>query len=84
MSAEMPRYRCHKEVRALKIASAARVTADADIELTFEDAGYGAMTVDAALGGRYFPVPGDYLVTYGDGYMAFSPGNTFEEGYTRI
>lgn len=81
---EMPRYRCHKEVHALKIASAARVTPGADIELTFEDAGFGSMIVDAALGSRYFPAPGDYLVTYADGYMAFSPGKAFEDGYVRI
>jgi hypothetical protein len=33
---------------------------------------------------RSLPVPGDYLVTYDDGYQSISPGKAFEEGYSEI
>lgn len=84
--AKMPRYRSHKEVGALKIASAARVNGNAedDVQLTFDDKGYAPIIVEAASVHRYFPAPGDYLVVYRDGYRSISPRSEFEDGYTRI
>lgn len=76
-AAEMPRYKCHKEVWALKIA---RVDG---CKLSFADAGYAPLCVDAKMFARYKPVPGDYYVQYDDGYKSISPQKAFEEGYSR-
>lgn len=86
--AEMPRYRCHKEVWALKIR---------DVELS-ADPTKAAVIVPVAVGYRSFPAPdgwldrfkgresGDmgYYVVYADGYASWSPTQAFEEGYTLI
>lgn len=77
-SMEMPRYRSHKQVWALEIA-----TVDLH-KLTFRDAGYAPIVCDATMFSRYTPVPGDFYVVYDDGYKSFSPAKAFKEGYTRI
>ncbi len=82
-AAEMPRYRCHKEVYALKLSRQPYVTKDgATIE--FVEAIYAPMKLPAEVFARYKPKAGDYLVVYDDGYKSFSPAKAFEEGYTRI
>ena len=82
---DMPRYRCHKEVHALKID---RVLSNPDgsVMLMGADIGYlRSVTVDRAVVSRYYPKPGDYLVVYeSDGYRSISPAKAFEDGYTRI
>ncbi len=84
---EMPRYRCHKEVWALKIA---RVDAGVDQFqdswiITPEDAVYAPFEVSSEWLRKHNPVAGGYFVVYpGDGYKSFSPAKAFEEGYTRI
>lgn len=92
-SAEMPRYRCHKEVRALKIirygaergsAGAAHVPGGEFIWFMFEDRSERSIKQDDPIIARYKPTVGDYLVVYADGYESFSPGAAFEEGYTRL
>lgn len=87
-SAEMPRYRCHKEVWALKIAaigyhgdSANGVTG---ARITPVDAGYAPFEVDGAYMQKHQPHVGGYYVVYKDGYKSFSPAQAFEEGYARI
>lgn len=75
---EMPRYRSHKQVWALKIASVN------GFKLAFAEAGYAPITVDPVMFARYTPVMGDYYVVYDDGYKSISPAKAFEEGYTRI
>lgn len=83
--AEMPRYRSHKTVHALKIGDGMfGLHANGDVTLPFADGGFSPITVDKAVVARYFPVPGDYLVIYEDGYRSISPGKVFEDGYTRI
>jgi len=77
-AAEMPRYKCHKEVWALKIKEVAGFT------ITPADEGYAPFDVDQAMFSRYVPVEGDYYVVYKDGYKSFSPAKAFEEGYTRL
>lgn len=74
---EMPRYRSHKTIQALKIKTVQGES------LTFED-GYPAMDLEPKVFVRYTPKPGDYLVVYEDGYKSISPAKAFEEGYTRI
>ena len=90
---EMPRYRCHKEVWALKIQSIdfdsykarqeSRET-DGSAVLTPEDPRYGPITVDWVYVRKHDPKPGGYYVVYKDGYKSFSPADAFEDGYTRM
>jgi hypothetical protein len=87
-SVEMPRYRSHKDVWALKIRDISDPTqpgneSDGSRLLHFEEAGYGARRVDAAYVRKHNPQIGGYFVVYKDGYESWSPAQAFEEGYTR-
>ena len=81
---EMPRYRCHKEVWALKIESITGNESDGSAVIVPEDAGYAEFTVDAAYLRKHNPQAGGYYVVYKDGYKSFSPADAFEDGYARI
>lgn len=78
---EMPRYRCHKEVWALKIKAVER---DAITLLHFEEPGYAPIQVSYAFDTKHRPEAGGYYVVYKDGYASFSPAEAFEDGYTLI
>lgn len=81
----LPRYRCHKEVRALKIARVEFPMGQASGALLVPvDEGYAPFRVDADYLWKYDPQPGGYYVVYKDGYASFSPADAFEDGYTRI
>ena len=84
---DLPRYRCHKEVGALKIKEVGPII-DGWAELTFSDANFDTwaerLSVDAEWMGKHSPMAGGYLVVYVDGYVSFSPAKAFEEGYQRI
>lgn len=73
---EMPRYRCHKIVYALKIS------------ITNETDGSRRLVPDEYPFSPYVqkhnPQPGGSYVVYDDGYKSFSPAKAFEDGYTRI
>lgn len=79
---QMPKYLCHKEVRALKIAGVGRT--QSRYTLSFE--GGGDLEVDATWIDRFGPKRGDYFVVYSAGtpdqYCSVSPSKAFEEGYT--
>lgn len=87
---EMPRYKCHKEVWALKIAeiefppAAANAESDGSRLLVITDEGFAPIRVDHNYIRKHNPQPGGYYVVYKDGYKSFSPAEAFEEGYTRI
>lgn len=84
-AAELPRYRCHKEVWALKIAKIEHdVGGGAPATITPDDGRYAPFEVDAAYMHKHQPKVGGYYVVYRDGYKSFSPAEAFEEGYTRI
>jgi len=82
----LPRYRCHKVVEALRIAS-----------LEYPNGG-GLIVAPAEAGYEPFRVPdkfvpthkaavpsvGWYWVRYEGGYESFSPAAAFEDGYTLI
>lgn len=88
-SIEMPKYRSHKEVWALKIKS---IVLDSDLAketnrktdgsaiITPEEDGYAPFKVDFAYVRKHNPVAGGYYVVYKGGYKSFSPGDVFEEG----
>lgn len=90
---EMPRYRSHKEVWALKIksveldsvkAQAANRETDGSATITPEEAGYAPFRVDHEYVRKHNPQAGGYYVVYAGGYKSWSPADAFEEGYTRI
>ena len=80
---EMPRYKSHKTVWALKIAGIGATAEDGTTTIIPADDGYAPFTVDAAYMQKHEPQVGGYYVVYKDGYRSFSPSDAFEEGYTR-
>lgn len=89
VGAEMPRYKCHKVVWALKI-SAVKDTArpgeetDGSMVLVPEDSRYAPLRVERGYVRKHDPKAGGYYVVYKDGYKSFSPAEAFEDGYTRV
>ena len=86
VSMEMPRYKCHKEVYALKIASldstaSPEQESDGSLLMTPADYGYAPFTLDAAYVRKHKPEAGGYYVVYADGYKSYSPAKAFEDGY---
>jgi len=86
---ELPKYRCHKEVWALKIKAIEQSAPDKNIpggswEILPEEAEYTPLTVTHDWFLKHSPVAGGYLVVYKDGYQSFSPAGAFEDGYTLI
>lgn len=93
---EMPRYKSHKIVHALKIKAieldAVRAQeesreTDGGAWITPEDAGYARFKVDYQFVKRNLNVPrsdNGYYVVYEDGYASWSPTKAFEDGYTKI
>ena len=91
---EMPRYKCHKEVHALKIGSS-----DLDSTAALEEGretdgsamitpagvvGYPPFKVSYSYMRQHKPQVGGYYVVYEDGYASYSPAEAFENGYTRL
>lgn len=94
---EMPRYRSHKIVHALKIKSIVSCVRVGDFDFPGdhipnptgaliypEEAGYGPVSVDLAYMEKHKPQIGGYYVVYPDGYKSWSPAQAFESGYTRV
>ena len=90
---EMPKYKSHKEVWALKIAEVKRDSDNASKEgretdgsaiLVFEDSRYAPIKVLHEYVRKHNPQPGGYYVRYKDGYESWSPADAFESGYTKI
>lgn len=90
---EMPKYKCHKEVWALKIfsieldskkAQAENRETDGSAMITPAEPGYMPFRVDHEYMRKHSPQVGGYYVVYEDGYKSFSPAEAFEGGYTRI
>lgn len=85
--APLPRYKCHKEVWALKIKDIRRVpSGNATVTHTLvpEDARYAPFEVSLEYIGKHAPQPGGYYVVYADGYISYSPARAFEEGYSLL
>jgi hypothetical protein len=90
---EMPRYKCHKEVHALKIEAVKRDCdwaadegreTDGSALLHFAEPGYAPIRVDAEFMRTKKPEPGGYYVVYYGGYASYSPAGAFDAGYTRM
>ncbi len=85
---QLPKYRCFKEVWALKILNVQEVPDPHDercttICLTFE-LPFTPRTVTREYMMKHDPQPGGYWVQYADGYESWSPADAFESGYVRI
>lgn len=93
---DLPRYRCHKEVHALKIERLDLHTPKPapEGEKTDMYSGGGTITPEGDLFAafqvspeylhKHKPLPGGYWVLYADGYQSYSPAEAFEDGYTLI
>ena len=82
-ASEMPVYRSHKEVWALKIREIRREKEG--VILYFEDGHFAAMPIlNRDLENKPNPQDGWYMVVYKGGYQSFSPAQEFEEGYTKL
>jgi len=82
---EMPRYRSHKEVWALKIADVKKdSTVTGSAILIFENNRYVPIRVLYDYIQKHNPQPGGYYVVYQDGYKSWSPAEAFESGYLKI
>lgn len=81
--AEMPRYKCHKEVHALKIAGF-DLMRDESLKIDPVDPRYTAFTTSPDYFRKYKGNAEDkgYFVLYKDGYQSWSPSKEFEEGYS--
>jgi hypothetical protein len=85
VAAELPRYKSHKSVWALKIKSIEdpNHATDGSRLMYFEESGYSPICVDGEYMSKHKPQIGGYYVVYADGYKSWSPAQAFEEGYTR-
>jgi hypothetical protein len=94
MEKELPKYKSHKEVWALKIKSIEWVAnvldgqgenreADGSAMITPEEEGFAPFKVDQEYMQKHKPQVGGYYVEYEDGYASWSPREAFESGYTK-
>ena len=81
--AELPRWKCHKEVHAFKITKVV-LDVDGSALLHHNELYFLPKKVDAEYVQKHKPKAGGYYVRYADGYESWSPAQAFEEGYTRI
>jgi hypothetical protein len=89
VSIEMPKYKCYKEVWALKIKKILfthEKTLDEWGYATIipEEEEYAPFKVDAEFVKKHNPQEGGYYVVYKDGYKSFSPAEAFETGYEKV
>ena len=82
---QMPQYRSHKKVWALKIAGV-EIHKDKTATIAPADGGFAAFTTPDDWGNRFHGSDDDlgYYVQYEDGYTSWSPTKAFEDGYTLI
>lgn len=84
---EMPRYKCHKIVHALKIEGYNASMRDG-MTLYFDDKdGFNPIDIPESEVKPFLAMRDTdkgYLVVYSDGYRSWSPTKAFEEGYTPI
>jgi len=84
----LPRYRCHKVVRAVKILSMGLEGEDSHPVVIpahpNDDGDSEPIPVSHEWVEKHDPKVGGYLVVYEDGYMSFSPAEAFEAGYVPV
>jgi len=86
----MPEYKCHKKVWALKIKSISSLLETKENKpnqtalITPVETAYPSFKVSADYIKKHQPHEGGYFVQYEDGYQSFSPAIPFEQGYTKL
>ena len=80
---ELPRYRSHKEVWALKIQKV-EIDVNGMGFIIPTNSKYAPISVFSAYLTKHDPQAGGYYVVYEDGYQSWSPAEAFEKGYTLI
>ena len=80
---ELPKYKCHKLVWALKI-KAILINDDGSAIITPHEDGYAPFPVTTEYMVKHSPRDGGYYVQYEDGYKSYSPPQAFESGYSPI
>lgn len=87
---ELPKYKCHKEVWALKIKA---IKQPEEFKTAYpqgywiivpEDESYAPIEVTHDYMVKHHAQVGGYYVVYEDGYKSYSPASAFESGYTKI
>lgn len=81
---ELPRYKSHKIVHALKIHAIDLDLPSGAAVITPAEPEYGPFAVDAEYMGKHKPRIGGYYVVYDDGYKSWSPVDAFEKGYVKV
>lgn len=84
--ANLPQYRCHKVVRAVKIARIddAPVSVSGSPSTLVPCDAIPPFEISSHYRLKHNPQSGGYFVVYEDGYQSFSPAEAFESGYTLI
>ncbi len=82
---ELPRYKSHKLVWALKIA-AIEIHEDKSATIAPADEGYSPFRTLPGWAERFNGDEADpgYYVVYQDGFKSWSPCQAFEDGYSRV
>ena len=80
--AQMPRYKCHKEVWALKLTRALLSTDGSYI--VYPESGFAPLQTTPKYPFKGTDADPGYYVRYQDGYESWSPTKAFEEGYTLL
>jgi hypothetical protein len=82
---ELPKYQCHKVVRAAKIASAEHIGGhEFSLQLMLDSGRMSHSYIHLGAATNASALVGKYLVQYDDGYESVSPAKAFEEGYTLV
>jgi hypothetical protein len=83
---ELPKYKSHKTVWALKIKEITdpNNATDGSRMLVPEEPRYAPFGVTGEYMTKHDPQVGGYYVQYADGYQSYSPAKAFEEGYTAV
>jgi len=79
---ELPKYKCHKTVHALKILDMTGTPRGTLIIPAEKD--YPPFEANDKWVLKHAPVAGGYIVWYEDGYCSFSPAAAFEKGYSEV
>ncbi|MCF6120526.1 hypothetical protein L2449_27255 [Mesorhizobium muleiense] len=80
----VPLYKCHKQVRALKLTDIELNNDTGQVRLTPEDKRYAPFDAPPNWYARYGGSDADtgYFVQYEDGFASWSPTKAFEDGYS--
>ena len=81
---QLPKYQCHKVVKAFKIADIERADSKAGVIaiLRPEDKDLPFVVVGKKYMDKHDPKVGGYYIRYVGGYESWSPAKEFEAGYT--